>query len=194
MLAGYNLSIFSIRFAAVVVKVWCLMFYPSFSIAQALPVSYLSDENSASSEMDEHTDSFLDNLEYYKDHPEEALDDLKAWNDEQNQKESKKSEETIALKNEQVRVFFGGWMGFFAIVIALFLLKFAFNIFRDSLRFLVREMIEMKRFLPQLKTACGYVIKKYLLPDKAHIEDEGEEIEDIERQDSPSKTSKFEHK
>jgi ribosomal protein L9 len=192
MFSGYNSSIFSIRFAGVVVKVCCLMFYPSLSIAQALPALYLSDENPASSEMDGYTDSFLDNLEYYKDHPEEALGDLKAWTEEQNQKEKEKSEENLARKNEQVKVFFGGWMSFFTIVIVLYLLKFAFNIFRDSLRFVVKEMIEMKRFLPQLKMACGYVMKKYLLPQETRIEGEEEELENIELQDSPSKTSKLE--
>lgn len=191
MSSRYNASIISIRFAAVVVQVCCLILYPSFSIAQVLPASYSSDENPPFSETDEYMDSFLDNLDYYKDHPEEALDDLKAWTEEKNQAEKEKSEVVLAQKNEQIKVFFGSWMGFFVIVFALFLLKFAFNIFRSSLRFLIKAMIEMKRFLPQLKMACSYVMKKYLLPQEASIEDDEEELENTEPQDSPSNISKL---
>lgn len=177
MLLGLNPKIFLIRFAGVVLGVCCFLVLPSLSIAQGLPVSYASDEDPAPSETDDKIDSFLNDLEKYADNPEEAMDDLKAWTEEQDQKEKEKSEGILKGKNEQIKVFFGGWMVFFAIVISLFLLKYAFNILRDSLRFLVQKMVEMKDLMPRLKAACIDFTKKYLPPPEARIEDEDEEVE-----------------
>lgn len=176
MLSGSGPHKLLIRIAGVVLGVCCLIVLPSLLIAQGLPVSYASDEDSAPSEMDEKVDSFLDDLEKYADNPEKAMDDLKAWTEEQDQNKKEKSEGILKGKNEQIKVFFGGWMVFFAIVISLFLLKFAFNILCDFLRFLAQKMMEMKDFLLRLKSAW--------------IEDEEMEQDDAEPKGSSAGTSK----
>lgn len=85
----------------------CLMFYPSLTMAKALPVSYQSDEDTATSERDDKIDSFLGDLDKYKDNPEEALEDLKAWSKEQNEKEKDEYEKNQEQTNKQISVFLG---------------------------------------------------------------------------------------
>ena len=159
-----------IRLAGVVIGVCCLMFFPSHIMAKALPVSYQSDEDTATSERDEKIDSFLGNLDKYKDNPEEALEDLKAWTLGQNEEEKGNFEESEERRYEQIKVFFGGWTSFFVVVITLFLLKLGFNIFRDSLIFLIAKV---KNFIPWLRMAGTDFMEKYLPPPETLSEDEG---------------------
>ena len=77
---------FLIRLAGVVIGICCLMFFHSLTMAKVLPVSYQSGEDTAIFERDEKIDSFLGDLDKYKDNPEEALEDLKTWTKEQNKK------------------------------------------------------------------------------------------------------------
>jgi hypothetical protein len=168
------------------VGVYCFMVHPSTVMAGTLPVSLLSDEDTDTSEMNEKIDSFLDNLEKYAEDPDKALDELKAWTEEQNQKEKENAKGKLKSKNEQVKVFFGGWASFFAVVITLFLLKFGFNIFRDSLIFIIAKV---KNFMPWFRTAGTYFMGNYLPPSETRSEDEIEDEETIAQKNSFSGNS-----
>ena len=168
----------------------CLMFYLSLTMAKALPVSYQSDEDTATSERDDKIDSFLGDLDKYKDNPEEALEDLKAWSKEQNEKEKDEYEENQEQTNKQISVFFGGWTILFVILTALYLFKFGFNIFTDSLRFLVNKITGRQNLMDVLKAVGTYLMVKYLPPPETPSEDETRERNKTKQKVSPSKTSK----
>ena len=181
-----------IRLAGVVIGVCCLMFFPSHIMAKALPVSYQSDEDTATSERDGKIDSFLGDLDKYKDNPEEALEDLKAWTQEQNEKEKDEYEENQEQTNKSVSVFFGGWAIFFIILTALYLFKFGLNIVTDSLRFLVDKITGRQNLLDLLRAVGAYLMVKYPPPPETPSEDETRERHKTKQKVSPSKTSKLE--
>lgn len=172
-----------IRLVGVVVGILWLMFYPSFSLAKSHPDSYQSDEDTVVSERDEKIDSFLGDLEKYADHPEKALEDLRVWSQEHNEEEKGKLEKSEKLTNEQVKVFFGGWMSFFVVVFALFMLKFGFNIINDSLIFLIATV---KNFMPWLRTTGTDFMEKYLPPPETLSKDETTEESKTKQKSNPS--------
>ncbi|MCH8208630.1 MAG: hypothetical protein IIA62_06215 [Nitrospinae bacterium] len=78
--------------------------------------------------MEEKIDEFLRSLKEESSDPYAAKKDLDRWSENRQIEALKRAEEKVSKKGFQTKVFFGGWAVFFAIVVALFLIKFFFNV------------------------------------------------------------------
>jgi hypothetical protein len=99
---------------------------------------------------------------------EKLRGDFMKWFDIQKEKKSHQLHDILELKIFQTNVFFGSLTAFFVVLVVLFILKFAYNILRDSLKAVYEMILQMMGrdttkvrehyFAPVMKDSSGRVI------------------------------------